>query len=531
MSLASRHICDRSRCAAGSLTGRWFVILVALLFGLLYQVSGPMLDDYWFSDGAQGLSGLGEKLDWLREIELQRRQSDVWRFANILGPVFLVLLPRMVFSVLTASVVYITLRQGTYLLRPAEGSLRVWLFVGAYVLLLPWYDGIVCVMFALNYVWASMFALLFIRLFFHGLENRETESWTMVAGSVALAFIAGWIHEGFCLPLLCGAVAMMFYLKMRGEAAGMRRVLMTLSLIGGLLMIVTSASFGARVDESAPKLAVMPLREIVVQLGPSMLIVAVYISSVIAVAIHRMRSGHGRLTEVFTPADIFFGGAVAAALFLELRYYGGARLGWSTELFALIGMLRMWGEWRFRLFAPFRLMWRVLIAAAVVANLVAAIGAQMRLTSEAQEVSTLFKASADGCVYYDVMRPRVDLSLLKTSAMQFHQRIPMKMFSRYHAPDKSLTLLPKALKGFRASDSVASRHSEGIYFYGGYIVAQADAVPDDADLITLQPKEGTPVASRYRVNGFTGADGREYLMITPHLLVMEPDTEITDAWF
>lgn len=143
-----------------------FFVAVGVLVGVLYQVGTPMLDDYWFSMSSEGLDGFRARISWLAEMTSERRMTDNWRLANVFGPLFLVVFPRWVFSVLTGLIVFLILRLGCAICRARSGSFRGWLWAAIFILVFPWYDSMVCVMFALNYVWSTAAALLAIWLFF-----------------------------------------------------------------------------------------------------------------------------------------------------------------------------------------------------------------------------------------------------------------------------------------------------------------------------------------------------------------------------
>ena len=490
-----------------------FFVAVGVLVGVLYQVGTPMLDDYWFSMSSEGLDGFRARISWLAEMTSERRMTDNWRLANVFGPLFLVVFPRWVFSVLTGLIVFLILRFGCVICRVGAGSLRGWLWAAIFILVFPWYDSMVCVMFALNYVWSTAATLLAIWLFFRQPKSGAT-AWIGLAG---VGFVAGWMHEGFSLPLICAMASVLVYDRLSGGRTDRRRIALLAGTVVGLCFIMSSPSIWNRGVESHSKILEMPWHEIVIQTGPSLALFAIY-ALTLMLALRRRR----RIEE----KDVFFGVATLCALAIELKFFGGARVGWPTELYAAIGSLCLWGEWPARKGKSVYVA-EALIVIAVLVNLLAAIMLQRRLTAEAREITELYDASEDGTVYYDAITPSPDLTLHKTTVMQFHQRVPLASFRIYHNSSKELTLLPSALRDFRGE---MNNHG-GISIYKGYIIALPEAVPDYPGLVDIRTGDGRVVQSRYRAAGFRGSDGEEYVYIVPHVFLMNPGIEIAGAWF
>lgn len=504
--------------------------LVALLFGCLYQVSTPMIDDYWFSEGSRGLHGLAEKLAWLGDIWQSRRLTDTWRLANVIGPVFLVILPRLVFSVCTALMIFAALRCGGLIIVPRRGSMRPWLWATAFVFYLPWYDGMMCVMFAVNYVWTTALVLAVVWWL---LCPGNAAGSRLSLPAVAVAFMAGWFHEGLSFPVLCGGFAMLSWEWLQTRRASRSRIVLLLAVLAGFSMVLTAASFWSREGGTESLLHVMPLREAILQTGPSLAAACVYLATLSAAVARRRRAGARRLFALLTEADVFFVGAVSSALFLELRYFGGARLGWAPELFAILGSLRLWGEWSFRLRMVWRAVWKLLLALLIAVHFGCAMRLQMRLRAEARDIAALYQASPTGTIYYDTIKPRADVTLLKSSVTQFHQRVPTAMFAHYYDPDKTLVILPSEMAGFKVEDARESSRTPGIYIYNSCIVANPSAIPADARTIELETTDRTVLSSRYRGDTFTADDGCEYVLITPHFKVISllSSFTVSDAWF
>lgn len=509
-----------------------FYLLVAVLFGCLYQVSPSMLDDFWFKDGAKDLVNLNDKLLWLVNIIQERRLSDSWRFANLLGPFFLVLFPRFVFSLLTAGIVFVTLFISRKIITPISFSIRSWLLLAAYVFYLPWYDGILCIMFALNYVWATALTVTVIFLFFRAELCEVRRRKIMIAGVFGICFLTGWIHEGFSLPLICGCIASMVYTILCGERIGHVRIIMILMLMAGFGMVLSSPSFWHREGVAENKLLLMPFNELLMQLGPSLFAVIIYLVTLCLAILRRVPLyGKWQLYRVVRFEDVFFLGSIASALFVELMYFGGARLGWATELFAILATLRLWGEWNFRLRLPWRMLWILIIIVFIIFNLLSAIRLQLKLKREFYEIVALYEDSRDGTVYYDPIKPSIDWTLLKSSVLQFHQRIPCKMFSRYYNPDKSLNLLPRSISDFSVEIAKRSAYSDGVWIYNSHIIVRPTLLSDSQSIVTVVLKDKSLVDSRFRRNSFRGNDGNDYILIVPHVQVLNSEVEIKDAFF
>ncbi len=104
-------------------------------------------------------------------------------------------------------------------------ALAVWV-------LLPWYDNMLASVYLLNYVWASVVSLIFIRLF--ASDDLLPKRWKPLQWMVAL--IVGMSHEGFALPIIVGAI---FELYANKQDRRRRLMLTTLVILGAAAMFFT----------------------------------------------------------------------------------------------------------------------------------------------------------------------------------------------------------------------------------------------------------------------------------------------------
>ncbi|MCF0178704.1 MAG: hypothetical protein HUJ97_00465 [Bacteroidales bacterium] len=192
---------------------------------------------------------------------LIRDYSDVWTsqvnhyftkngraLIHILAQCFLGLWGQTVFDFLNPFVLALFLFLLSKVIIPGSmGQNRLWWMMAlgfALVILLPeptvFYDGID---YSLNYLWAITVCLVFILMSFRDNLNIKIPTWAMCL----VAFIAGWSHEGFVIPI--GAGMLMFVLLHRFKLSTSHWWIFICFSIGAILLIFSPANFGRAGDD------------------------------------------------------------------------------------------------------------------------------------------------------------------------------------------------------------------------------------------------------------------------------------------
>lgn len=500
----------------------WYYAAVALvlsvLAGILIYVGVPVADDLWFSVRMADGAGFSERLEAAFRLMDERRMTDMLRLGNQPLPLLLMVLPRWVSAVLAAVLCLFAIEGGRRVAGVARHSVVSYLWIAGFFLLLPWYDYILSVSYMMNYLFPTAIVVWtvwwFVRI------NEGMRSGRVSIGVLALSMLAGWSHEGFSAPLICGMAVMIgvrYLVSRRVSGIG---VCMMLTAMMGCGVIFLSPVLGARASEGGLKIASMPIWEMAMQLGPSVAILLLAVIGSVPALIRRAE--RPRLLMLLTMA--------VAAEVVAMVFYNGPRTTWAAVLYSLLLLATLPEEYG-RKTDPRRSAKQAAIAAiaccAIVAvNLQAAIRGQHIVSEEIRTVERMYDTSADGEIYLDVTRPGFDASLMKTTVRTLNERVPLRFIEQYYSKEgeqKPLTLLPEALRGFSPSESV--KVADGCYLYHGYAVAVVD--PESRGLsLTLTMADGASTPTRYHSVRFHGADGKEYLWLRTHVQTLDPDAEV-----
>lgn len=152
--------------------------------------------------------------------------------------------------------------------------------------------------------------------------------------------------------------------------------------------------------------------------------------------------------------------------------------------------------------------------------------AQYRLNKETEEVIRLLEESSDGQFYYDISYPVADAALFKTNNRQFHEKIPKSFLELYYG--KRPIILPTALKGFSRQKATPSKYTSGAMIYNGWIVTEDTVDMESVKIIDIYVDGNQEVSSRFRQDRFRADDGDYYILITPHLKVLNPALKVED---
>lgn len=150
------------------------------------------------------------------------------------------MLPRWVATGLSGLLIALTLWLMLRLTRgpgspPVRSQRELWLAVAMLWLGLPWYNYMQSVAYQFNYIPSGV---LFLFTVYVSRKIGRLSSW-QTAGACLLAFVAGWWHEGFAIPLVAWlAVAALITSGRRRE----RKLLMAVSAAASVALIMASGT-------------------------------------------------------------------------------------------------------------------------------------------------------------------------------------------------------------------------------------------------------------------------------------------------
>lgn len=503
-----------------------WLIVVSVLFAVLFILTPPGFDDYTYllgSDPSMGAAGRAEAV-WSNCT--RHWMMDTGRLANLLLPVFLGLLPKWVFSIISGLFFYVTVRCLCSLARVPRGSFYSWLAVVPVVFLLPWFDYMFTTVFAINYLWPSAFTLLFLCI----LKSRVYARSSGVALVLLCLFSAsaGWMHEGFTVPVSAGLIAAYLY---RRHIPTSREWAVLLSYSAGGVLIVLAPAFWHRAAIQQSLFTRLTLFELAIH---GIAFNLMYIFFMLLLAVVMMKGTYRRLLvhhRYMSGLTIFVAVSATVASVIYYRFYAGPRLGWFATLFCTLGATGVFSLIHPAVGKRFGAVVKWIVMIIVPVHLAWAIAEQYSLFRENDKIVSLYLQSAEGEVFFDNRPIRLSGSLMKTSVRNFNEYAPTTLFSAYwnNTPrDKMLSLLPAKLSRFTSSRAVPCESDSTLFLFDGALVCR-DSVPGEfATLMVKTPQMGW-IESRMRPRQFHPLnDSSAWVLVIPHIAAMT-HCDVTDA--
>ena len=496
-------------------------IISGLLTALLRPLTPPGADDLLFMIPAKGHEpGFGlikkmiEELPWVWE-------TQSGRLGNFVSMPFLYLMPKWIFGLITGLILSILILISCRLAKTRSGSIASWMLYATFIFAYPWYDYLTLVTYAINYIWAAA-AVAAAMLFF--LNVRNASGAACICGCL-LSFIAGWMHEGFGAPFTAG-LTLCIILKFIHHNLDRREIAAWICAGIGTCMTFMSPVFWLRSQRETNFLLKFTYKEFFMQLGPALIfVIALIILTVMLILKHRQR----KPMRYSIRAILFIGCAIASTT-VFLKYYTGPRTGAPVILYSAIGCGYLVRSLSGRIYNR-SLQWGigVIIASFSIIHLVYADASQVKCLQEYKQVTQLYQDSPDGTFYYDLSYPKADLSLFKTSVRQFHEKTPKAFMRQYFSPEKDMVILPSEMKGFSPQKSRASQSAGNAMIYNGWIVLPGNADINSSSRLHIFTATGENLPSRFRIDRFNVAGYGEFILVTPHIKVLDPSIEIVDV--
>lgn len=491
-----------------------WLIVVAVLYGLVFALTPWGIDDFNYAYGTVDCTSPVDVAAGVWRNAADRWFYDTGRLANIVSPVFLGLLPHWIFAILSGIAMWVTFFFGIRLAGVRQGSVWAYFIVFVLTFALPWLDFAFTVIFALNYVWTGALTVVVLRFLF----CRQPRGRGATVGVCLLALAAGWMHEGFSVPVIAGLFA---WWLARGRRMTSVQWAMAGSYFLGFLFIVASPAVWRRAGVSVSLFEKFTWMEIIPH-AVAFNIVPFAFLLLLAVVVCRRRLrehvfGDARRREfvVFT----FTATLTAMAIFFSM--YLGPRMGWTGTLMATLGGAAVFSALD-RMPCGLRRALSLIMAVCVAANLVGTAVLQYDYMKENDEITRLFNESPTGEVYYDNLPMKLDISCFKTSGRCFNEHYPQEAFATYYhnGDGKMLQLLPSVLRGFEGKKAIACASDSTLYLYRGLLLSSEEPAEDSVIRITTD-RFGT-VDSRLRARPFTASDGYRWYLIIPHVAQMYP---------
>lgn len=495
-------------------------IITGVLFAILISLTSAGADDLLFMvpmkghEAGFGLWGIMiERIPWIWE-------TQSGRLGNFLAMPFLYLMPKWIFGIISGFMVFLLITVSCRVSGARFGSIVSWLLYATIVLAFPWYDYLTLVTYAINYLWAATAITGAIYCY---LNIKKYEGIRLGLACV-LMFIAGWIHEGFGAPL---SAAITICLILNNKPWSGKQIAAWISVCAGTCMTILSPVFWQRSERTTNYLLKFTYKEALMQLGPAFIFIIAFI-----ILILWMLARSRRRQNIFkSPILVLLIIAALGAAAVFLKYYTGPRTGAPVMLFSALGcgyILSSISGVRQSYVLP---QWftGIIISGFSIVHLIYADIKQREFSKEYDEVTRLYQESADGTFYYDLTYPKADLTLFKTSIRQFHEKVPKEFMRIYFSPENKMVILPTSMKGFTPDRSKNSELTPGAMIYNGWIVVPEDFDVDSFQRIRVFTENGENIPSRFRKDRFLCPGYGYYLLITPHIKVLDQTIQIKDA--
>lgn len=496
------------------------VFITSILIAILISFTPPGADDLLFMVPMKGhkagfylLSEMIERLPWIWE-------TQSGRLGNFLAMPFLYLSPKWIFGTISGFMVFVLIVVACRISGARLGSIVSWLLYATIVLAFPWYDYLTLVTYAINYLWAATAVVVAIYFYL----NIKSYNGLQLGLVCILMFIAGWIHEGFGAPL--SAAITICIILYRKQCSG-KQIAAWISVCVGTCMTFLSPVFWQRSEHAANYLLKFTYKEALMQLGPAFIFLIAFLILLLWVIFNshrRQKIFSSGLIILFIVASL-----VSAAVFL--KYYSGPRTGAPVMLYSALGCGYILSSISVKRLTYLIWQWIIgfIIGGFSIIHLVYADIKQQECNKEYEEVTRLYQESADGTFYYDLSYPKADLTLFKTSVRQFHEKVPKEFMRLYFSPDNKMVILPTSMKGFSPERSANSKFTPGAMIYNGWIIVPEDFDVDSFQRIMVVTENGENIPSRFRADRFFCPGYGNYLLIMPHIKVLDQSIKIKDV--
>lgn len=489
-------------------------LLLAVGFGIIFQLTPLYADDLWYLQDSTGLPGSAEYFFTTLNTCINHLSFDVGRLSNIWSAPFLALFPRIVFSMLSALWVFVVIILGQKIIGFTPIGLRSAAWIFSIVAIFPWVDHMFSVIYALNYLWAIGFGISWIYFL-----TKAPRSVLKIVALFVLSVITGWWHEGMSAPLICGALTYFCINWIRQKRMPARcQTVMLIGLAVGLLINFSMPAFWQMTESRQSNIVKSVWWETLMNVFAFDF--AYYIFIGVAIFILAIKGLRRRLLSHPNAMALTCAIAVYGTLctILYILFYNGPRTGAFAQMACIGGLLWISEVFRIRIPRWGEIAAFILILIFSCASLISAIVIQKKLSKEYEDVTNLYRISK-GDVFYDQTPIKIGIDMLKPSYMALNTEYGLR----------GINLLPKRLEGFSplSADTKISRDGK-FMIYHNCIVCEDRSLEDRID-VNIIDETGEIIKSRTRSRRFKGADGKSYVFLLPHAQTIGGNLQIADV--
>lgn len=482
-----------------------YIIALSLLWGLLgviYYYTPYVIDDEHFRNFLSGYftnPNFQTFMESWKESFIYRFYFDNGRIFNLIATPIMILPKWLLACALSACSI-----ANIYLVAKIS---NVWkesfsLFctiIFLYIFTLPWADHMFTTMFSLNYIAASVPALLILYIFLH---NKHIGA----IPALALGFLSAWCHEGIAGPLALGMIATMIcYKSYRTRTA--------LFILAGMAIGVSYLLFlvpGTRVRTSNATFSFgfFNFYHFIHHALPLFLLFATTLCAFFI-------KGWRRKIHLHAIPAIY--GICIGAVIVWLLWMTGARLTWFLDLTSVLGIAILFRPVAPKIPKAANLTIAIASLTIVTVHLAACIPYARAYMQDYENIRRLYAESTTGEVFYDTLEP--------WDAPQY--LLGKVNYNGLHAWTYSTRrTIPMALSNFRPENAeIGFCNKSKAYIIDGKHVVIED-YPGRTDDVTVDfivnDKE---VSTLGFLTPFTGADGKKYLYCRPGVVSLRKKWE------
>lgn len=478
--------------------------VTALGFGALLICNWFDHDEWWYfaaiingSGGSEGMIGDNIAGGIAFSVE-HHRIADNFRLGNIVATCLMALSFRAG-TIATALIFVAALALMCRISGLTPSTLkRFVLFVGLVVFYLPWKDSLLTYIFAYNYVWGMFWMALCIWMFLKPVPRHAPVAF--LAGCVA-----GWWHEGFGIPLLCGAVALtVLYARYRTA----RHVAMEAGLVCGFGLLLCSHYFRAKLSGSSAEFSHVSVYILMHHF-------AIFVN--VALWIWLVAKGGARRRLALSPVVIMLSAISLSGLYIHLT---GMTLRSGMAAFVATAMLMpvLAGGIvpRQRCIRYAATAGAAAVYALVCIHLALAVKAAVETRATIMAVTSAYiNKDYDSChtVFADITYPwqYPVLQRGKTVPMFYYYKGTRRCLNQVyeHGP---LYIVPEELKEYTERLGRPIAGNAGMREYKGHLICRADSVADELESLNAR-FGGSRSEAVYALlfERFYGKDGQKYV--------------------
>ncbi|MCM1152637.1 MAG: DUF6056 family protein [Muribaculum sp.] len=498
--------------------------VISLLYGVLYYISPPWLDDCNYLMKSSGDPGSWKYFADTVRYCYERWQWDTGRLCNMAVAPFLALFPKWVFDLLTSVWIFLLFAAAVVFvkIRPFGWKNAVWILIVAFII--PWRDAMFTTVFAINYIWTVALAAIFIWLQF-GSQSPEKAVLLIFVG-----FITGWWHEGMSAPLL-SALSVYYLLSfiIEKNKPSKPQIAALIGLVVGMAMFAVVPGFRESFGWRSNKLIFIDFHWTLYNLFLfNGLFIIFIIAFFIALSVRKTRLG---LLSAKRPLIILISiacfGIVSSAVYY--LYFSGPRMGMFNQLVCGLGILYLsqifsacFGLPQFLKSIRSGLLVTAFSVGLVLVNIIAAIIIQSRLTKEATDVNEMIKriglTTAHRQIFYDFTPHTRGIDFYKPSYHAVY----------YYSQINNVSILPTALLQFKNEGDAQRSSYPNVYIFKNHILVEGYTRQNDANYEITLSDGSRHVTTAYQ-QMYYAPSGHAYIYPKIRYTELHPEAIIVDA--